>query len=74
MPFKPGDPVTVLPPCDNDPLILSMQHYAKVAAASEAGYMIELESTRPLGMTYGPFTADRLAKGWRDRSGRWLAE
>ena len=79
--FKVGDLVTVLPPYDDaDPYILNFQHYGRIAAVEHrdimpsAGYMVELDSTLPPRRQVGPFPPGRLAKGWRDQKGRWLAE
>jgi hypothetical protein len=79
--FRVGDLVTVLPPYDDaDPYILNFQHYGRIAAVEHrdnmpsASYMVELDSTLPPRRQVGPFPAGRLAKGWRDQKGRWLAE
>jgi hypothetical protein len=76
--FKVGDLVTVLPPYDRDPYILNFQHYGRIAAVEHndnaSAYMVELDSTLPPRRQVGPFPAGRLAKGWRDQSGRWLVE
>lgn len=70
---KVGEPVTVLPPYDDDPYILNFQHYARVARRVDDGYVVTLESTLPPGEEFGPFPAERLAHGWKDNSGRWRA-
>ncbi|GAA0547882.1 hypothetical protein GCM10010172_32160 [Paractinoplanes ferrugineus] len=76
--YKVGDLVTVLPPYDRDPYILNFQHYGRIAAVqhndNQSSYMVELDSTLPPRRRVGPFPAGRLAKGWRDQSGRWLVE
>jgi hypothetical protein len=76
--FKVGDLVTVLPPYDRDPYILNFQHYGRIAAVEQRenmpSYMVELDSTLPPRRQVGPFPSTRLAKGWRDQSGRWLVE
>jgi hypothetical protein len=76
--YRVGDLVTVLPPYDNDPYILNFQHYGRIAAVAEnqasASYMVELDATLPPKRQVGPFPGSRLAKGWRDQSGRWLVE
>ncbi|GIF26853.1 hypothetical protein Ate02nite_95830 [Paractinoplanes tereljensis] len=76
--FKVGDLVTVLPPYDRDPYILNFQHYGRIAAVEQRenmpSYMVELDSTLPPRRQVGPFPSSRLAKGWRDQSGRWLVE
>ncbi|WP_433294657.1 hypothetical protein ACQP2F_33690 [Actinoplanes sp. CA-030573] len=78
--YRIGDLVTVLPPYDRDPYILNFQHYGRVAAVEHREnmgsdlYMVELESTLPPRRKVGPFPGNRLAKGWRDQSGRWLGE
>jgi len=74
--FIVGDLVTVLPPYDRDPYILNFQHYGRIAAVQQhdnmPSYMVELDATLPPRRQVGPFPGDRLAKGWRDQSGRWL--
>ena len=64
-----GDQVTVLPPWDDDPYILTLQHYGTVIAVGDAGCTVSLADVVP--HVYGPFAADRLVKGWRDGRGRW---
>ncbi|GAA2658761.1 hypothetical protein Adu01nite_93620 [Paractinoplanes durhamensis] len=70
--------MTVLPPYDRDPYILNFQHYGRIAAVEQrenlSSYMVELDSTLPPRRQVGPFPGARLAKGWRDQSGRWLAD
>lgn len=68
---KVGEQVTLLPPYDDDPYILAFQRYATVAQRTDAGYMIELDGTHPAQGRYGPFPANRLARGWRDNQGCW---
>jgi hypothetical protein len=63
--FKRGDLVTVLPPYDGDPVIVSMQHYGRVAAADADGYTVILGAVWPPDRAFGPFPAERLAPGWR---------
>ena len=77
--FKVGDLVTVLPPYEGDPYILNFQHYGRIAAVEQrdnmpSAYMVELDATLPPRRQVGPFECSRLAKGWRDQSGRWLVE
>jgi len=69
--FKIGDPVTVLPPWDDLPSILSFQHYAHIAAIRSDGYMVQLGATFPPNRVFGPIAPHRLAAGWRDEHGRW---
>ncbi|MEU7902185.1 hypothetical protein [Actinoplanes sp. NPDC049118] len=68
--FKPGDPVTVLPPYDRDPYILTFQRHAKIAAHIDgptgALYMINLDAAHPPNQEFGPFSEGRLAPGWRN--------
>lgn len=75
--FKHGDAVTVMPPYGDDPLILSYQHYGRIAEVRDlpggAVYYIALGATWPRGELFGPFLADRLRNGWRDESGKWRA-
>jgi hypothetical protein len=70
-----GDPVTVMPPWDQDPVIIAMQHYARVASVDPDALtcMVSLDATSPPGQTFGPFPLQRLASGWRDETGRWRA-
>lgn len=70
---KVGEPVTVLPPYDNDVFILAFQHYATVSRRVDDGWMVTLADVYPPGEEFGPFPAERLAHGWRDNSGRWRA-
>jgi hypothetical protein len=81
--YRVGDLVTVLPPYDSDPYILNFQHYGRIAEVAESQaaenqastyYMVELDATLPPRRQVGPFPSSRLAKGWRDQSGRWLVE
>jgi len=76
--YRVGDLVTVLPPYDTDPYILNFQHYGRIAEVAEnqasTYYMVELDATLPPRRQVGPFPGSRLAKGWRDQSGRWLVE
>lgn len=67
-----GDPVTVLPPYDRDPLIVSMQPHARIAEVlpdadgpGETAYMIALGSAWPPDRRFGPFSSDRLKAGWQ---------
>jgi hypothetical protein len=77
MALKVGDQVTILPPYDDDDdILVRMQPYAKIAEVCplESGgeqYMVQLGSTNPSDLRFGPFSAQRLAAGWRDASGRW---
>jgi hypothetical protein len=72
MTFKVGDEVTILPPYADDDILVEMQHYARVAAVLPAGqYMVRLGSVYPPDQHFGPFSAQRLAAGWRDECGRW---
>jgi hypothetical protein len=75
-PLAVGDPVTVVPPFDLDPIVVAMQSHAKVAGVlpmpvgpDQAVYMIELDGTYPAGQQFGPFSANRLVRGWEARSG-----
>lgn len=68
---KPGEPVTVLPPYDDDSYILNFQRYGRIARRNDAGFLVTLECTVPPDEEFGPFPAERLAKGWRDHNGRW---
>lgn len=70
---KPGDQVTVMPPWDDDPYILTFQHYGTVVQRVDAGYMVEIEATLPPNQRFGPFPPARLAPGWKDANGRWRA-
>ena len=69
--LQEGDEVTVLPPYDNDPYILSFQHYGVVVDSMEGGYVVALEATYPPDQRFGPFPESRLAKGWKDQNGKW---
>lgn len=74
-PLEVGEPVTILPPWDRDPVLVAMQHYGNVAEARPLRlgghhYMVRLGATAA-GLVFGPFPADRLVPGWRDRYGRW---
>lgn len=71
MRFHVGDPVTILPPYDHDPVIIEHQHYGLVASRVDAGYMVEIEATFPPNERFGPFSERRLAMGWKDGNGRW---
>lgn len=72
MAFKVGQMVTVLPPYDDDPIILSFQHFGRVAEVVEDGYRVTLGSTWPPEETFGPFPDRRLVHGWRDPAdGDW---
>lgn len=69
---KVGDQVTILPPYDRDPILVSMQPFAKITRVDGPAYMVVLGSTMPADLEFGPFTAARLAAGWRDSEGKWL--
>lgn len=69
MRYRPGDPVTILPPYEQP--ILEQQHYATVVDELPSGYIVSLECTFPPNKHFGPFPADRLATGWKDGNGRW---
>lgn len=73
--FKPGDPVTVLPPYEDDPYIIKLQRYGKVAAIQTGPtgvqYTITLGAAHPPDQEFGPFSEGRLARGWLDQSGNW---
>lgn len=69
--FKIGDPVTVLPPWDDLPYILSLQHYVHVAAIRPDGCMVWLDAAFPPHQVFGPLALHRLATGWRDEDGCW---
>ena len=61
-----GDPVTVRPPYTNDPILVEMQHHARIAKVLDGGeYMIALGSAWPPNKEFGPFPAWRLDPGWR---------
>lgn len=70
--LRVGDEVTILPPWDNDPYIVTFQHYGRVAQLTAAGIVVELENTLPPRRQVGPFPTKRLAPGWKDANGRWL--
>jgi hypothetical protein len=69
-PFIVGDPVTVLPPYDSDPILVAMQRHATIAEIRpEPGpdgsvYMLQLVGTFPPDRKFGPFPETRLAPGW----------
>lgn len=68
--LKVGDQVTILPPWDDDPILIAMQHYVRVAAVVEGvGYMVDLPAAS--SPRFGPFAENRLLAGWRDERGRW---
>lgn len=69
--FKVGDPVTVLPPWDDLPYILSFRQYVYVAAIRPDGYMVQFGAAFSPDQVFGPITAHRLAAGWRNEDGRW---
>jgi hypothetical protein len=69
--FKVGDPVSVLPPWDDLPYILSFQHYAYVASITPDGCMVRLDGAFPPRQVFGPVAPQRLVTGWRDENGRW---
>lgn len=75
--FKRGDPVTVMPPYGDDPLIFNYQHYGRIAEVcgrpGQVVYYIVLDATWPTGERFGPFPVDRLRNGWRDERGQWRA-
>jgi hypothetical protein len=67
-----GDQVTILPPYDHDPILISMQHHVRVAEVEPDGaVMVTVPSTMPAGEWFGPFDESRIADGWRDQNGRW---
>lgn len=71
-PFEVGDQVTVLPPWDKYPVIISMQHYVNVAEVlADGSVMVRLDATMPPGQLYGPFVEVQLRRGWRKANGRW---
>lgn len=68
-----GDRVTILPPWDRDPIIVSMQPFARVAEVRlTGGVMVTLSATMPVDERFGPFPESRLASGWRDPRAGWL--
>jgi hypothetical protein len=71
-PLKVGEPVTVLPPYEQDVYILAFQHYATVSRQVDGGYMVKLDAVYPPDEEFGPYPAERLARGWKDDAGRWL--
>lgn len=77
--FKVGDAVTVMPPYDDDPLIVSFQRYGQVVKVcgspgnEGAAYYLVLGSTWPKDKMFGPFPANRLCSGWKDEHGHWRA-
>lgn len=71
MPFHVGEQVTILPPYNYDPVIIEHQHHGLVAARTDDGYMVTLESTFPPFERFGPFPEERLTRGWK-KNGRWL--
>jgi hypothetical protein len=64
--FKLGQMVTILPPYDDDPIVVSMQPYARVAEVRGEAYMLVLGATWPPDELFGPFPLRRLVCGWRD--------
>lgn len=77
IPFRPGDKVTIQPPYDRLPYILSMRRHVVVAAPTVTGDLagtyvtVELDAVdESLRLQRVP--AAQLARGWRDRGGRWL--
>ena len=70
--YARGDLVTILGPWDDDPYILSFQHYGRVAEVTSGGYYLTLGSTWPPNQRFGPFPEWRLASGWRNpATGDW---
>jgi hypothetical protein len=65
-----GEQVTILPPYTDDPVIIEHQHHGLVAARTDDGYFVEIEGTMPPNQRFGPFPERRLARGWKDGSGR----
>ena len=64
-----GDEVTILPPYDRDPIIIAMQHYARVAEILPTD---EVMVTLPAAPgRFGPFEPARIAWGWRNSAGQW---
>lgn len=77
--FRRGDAVTVMPPYDDDPLILSFQHYGRIVKVcgdpekEGIAYYVVLGSTWPTDQAFGPFPAARLRSGWRNEDDHWRA-
>jgi hypothetical protein len=69
---KVGDQVTILPPYDQDPVLIAMQHHARVAEVQPTGaVMVTLSATMPADAQFGPFYPSRIVSGWHDQYGRW---
>lgn len=71
MRFREGEPVTILPPYTDDPVIIELQHKGRIAQRVDAGYLVEIADTWPPNQRFGPFPERRLAHGWKDGNGRW---
>jgi hypothetical protein len=71
MPFRVGEPVTILPPYTDDSVIIEHQHHGRVAGRADAGYYVAIADTFPPNERFGPFPERRLARGWKDGNGRW---
>jgi hypothetical protein len=68
-----GEQVTILPPYDQDPILISMQHYGHVAEVRLTGaVMVTLPGAMPPDRQFGPFPERRIASGWRRNDGRWI--
>lgn len=74
--FWVGDEVTVMPPYDDLPIILSMQRHVRVAASEITGdrgtfVQVRLDSAGQ-DNTFQMVPVDQVLPGWKDRDGRWL--
>jgi hypothetical protein len=74
MALNVGDQVTIMPPFGPyDDIRVAMQRYARIAEVlPDEQYMVWLGSVMPPDQKFGPFSAERLKAGWRDKWGRWL--
>lgn len=69
--FQRGQLVTVMPPYDDDPLIVRLQPHGRIAEVRDDGYMVVLGAAWPPVQTVGPFRPSRLAPGWRHPVDVW---
>lgn len=74
--FHVGDKVTIGPPYDDLPVILSMQRHVHVAASEITGdggtfVQVRLDSAGQ-DNAFQMVPIDQVHYGWKDRSGRWL--
>lgn len=70
--YRAGDEVTVQPVA-SDPILLTMQRYARVSRVTEGGCYVRLGAVWPPDEEFGPIPARRLLPGWRDEHGRLRA-